>query len=206
MSISLAVMSFNLHRDSPADGSNLWEHRKSLCADVVTERAPVIVCTQEGLKSQLDDLAALLPCYEQFGVSRKGPGDLSDEHCAILYDTRRVERIDGGTFWLSESPSVPASTSWGADIPSISTWATFQFKGLQPPGFAFQVGTLASVYVPTLLHLLQSVERNCGNAGKSILLDVKYIVCNSLVQRPNQPPGLATALGPRSDGWSLTNL
>lgn len=35
----------------------------------------------------------------------------------------KVELLEGGTFWLSESPSVPGSMSWGAAVPCIATWA-----------------------------------------------------------------------------------
>ncbi len=142
--LSLKVMTFNLHRDvagATDEARNAWENRKQMCADLVIKYAPTIVCTQEGMKSQVDDLQSLLLAggYQQFGVSKKGPADPGDEHCAIFFDTAKVERVDGGTFWLSESPAVPASVSWGSRIPSISTWATFKIKGLHPPGFSFQV-------------------------------------------------------------------
>ncbi|KAK7848020.1 hypothetical protein CFP56_005732 [Quercus suber] len=61
--------------------------------------------------------------YDQFGVSRKGSQDTSDEHCTIFYDKQKVELVEGGTFWLSESPSVPGSMSWGSVVPCIATWA-----------------------------------------------------------------------------------
>jgi endonuclease/exonuclease/phosphatase family metal-dependent hydrolase len=143
-SLSLKVMTFNLHRDvagATDEARNAWENRKQMCADLVIKYAPTIVCTQEGMKSQIDDLQSLLLAggYQQFGVSKKGPVDPGDEHCAIFFDTAKVERVDGGTFWLSESPAVPASVSWGSCIPSISTWATFKIKGLHPPGFSFQI-------------------------------------------------------------------
>lgn len=35
----------------------------------------------------------------------------------------KVELLEGGTFWLSESPSVPGSMSWGSTVPCIATWA-----------------------------------------------------------------------------------
>ena len=35
----------------------------------------------------------------------------------------KVELLEDGTFWLSESPSVPGSMSWGAAVPCIATWA-----------------------------------------------------------------------------------
>ncbi|VVA22276.1 PREDICTED: endonuclease [Prunus dulcis] len=51
----------------------------------------------------------------------------------------KVELLEGGTFWLSESPSVPGSMSWGSVVPCIATWVTFQLKGVEPPGFSFQI-------------------------------------------------------------------
>ncbi|KAH7546173.1 hypothetical protein FEM48_Zijuj01G0172400 [Ziziphus jujuba var. spinosa] len=134
MSVSLTLMTFNLHEDQPEDSPNSWEKRRDLCISVITSYSPMILCTQQGVKSQLDFLQQGLPgsdglyvlCplgYDQFGISRKGPGDTSDEHCTIFYDKDKVELIEGGTFWLSESPSVPGSMSWGSAVPCIATWA-----------------------------------------------------------------------------------
>ncbi|PPD78099.1 hypothetical protein GOBAR_DD24985 [Gossypium barbadense] len=126
MSVSLTVMTFNLHEDESEDSPNSWEKRRDLCISVITSYSPIILCTQQGVKSQLDYLQQGLPGYDQFGISRKGPQDTSDECCTIFYDKEKVELIEGGTFWLSESPSVPGSTSWGS-------------VGVEPPGFSFQV-------------------------------------------------------------------
>ncbi|CAM6129218.1 unnamed protein product [Calypogeia fissa] len=122
VNLSLPVMSFNLHRDRAEDGPNSWEHRRELCVNLINKFSPLVVCTQEGLKSQLEDLATALPGYEQFGMSRKGPSDPNEEHCAILFAADKVEKMDGGTFWLSESPEVPDSNSWKAENPCIATF------------------------------------------------------------------------------------
>ncbi|KAH7365703.1 hypothetical protein KP509_18G041500 [Ceratopteris richardii] len=139
MSVSLTVMTFNLHRDCGEESPHSWETRRDMCLNIVAKYAPTILCTQEGLQSQLEDLIRALPGYGHFGLSRKGLNDCSDEHCSIFYNMEQVEQTDGGTFWLSESPSIPASTSWGAAVPCIATWVIFQFKGVEPPGFTFQV-------------------------------------------------------------------
>ncbi|KAG6676459.1 hypothetical protein I3842_15G152400 [Carya illinoinensis] len=74
------------------------------------------------------------------GLARKDRSpDTSDEHCNIFYDKEKVELVEGGTFWLSESPSVPGSMSWGSVVPCIATWVIFQLKGVEPPGFSFQI-------------------------------------------------------------------
>ncbi|KAK1395870.1 putative endonuclease/exonuclease/phosphatase [Heracleum sosnowskyi] len=123
MNLSLTVMTFNLLEDQPEDSQNSWLKRRDLCISVITSYSPMIICTQQGVKSQLDYLEQCLPGYDQFGISRKGTEDTSDEHCTIFYDKEKVELLEGGTFWLSESPSVPGSMSWGCEVPCIATWA-----------------------------------------------------------------------------------
>jgi hypothetical protein len=49
MSVSLTVMTFNLHDDQAEDSPNSWEKRKDLCISVVTSYSPMILCTQQGL-------------------------------------------------------------------------------------------------------------------------------------------------------------
>lgn len=139
MSASLTVMTLNLLDDQPEDSPNSWTNRRDLCVSVITSYSPIILCTQQGLISQLEYLRQSLPGYDHFGISRKGSEDTSDEHCTILYDKEKVELLEGGTFWLSESPSVPGSMSWGCEVPSVATWATFQLKGVELPGFSFQI-------------------------------------------------------------------
>ncbi|KQK21506.1 hypothetical protein BRADI_1g61210v3 [Brachypodium distachyon] len=137
---SITVMTLNLQEgDQPSGSPNCWENRRDICVSVITSYCPAILCTQQGFRCQLDYLQQCLPGYEQFGISRKGSEDTSDEYCTILYEKEKVELTEGGTFWLSESPSVPGSISWGATAPCIATWATFRLKRVEPPGFSFQI-------------------------------------------------------------------
>ncbi|CAN6342522.1 unnamed protein product [Urochloa humidicola] len=139
-SLSVTVMTLNLHEgEQPSESPHTWEKRRDICVSVITSYSPTILCTQQGLRCQLDYLQQCLPGYEQFGISRKGSQDTTDEYCTIFYEKEKVELTEGGTFWLSESPSVPGSISWGATAPCIATWATFQLKRVEPPGFSFQI-------------------------------------------------------------------
>ncbi|KAL6541108.1 hypothetical protein OROMI_024991 [Orobanche minor] len=61
MSVSLTVMTFNLLEDQPDNSPNSWAKRKDLCITVITSYSPMILCTQQGLKSQLDYLQQCLP-------------------------------------------------------------------------------------------------------------------------------------------------
>lgn len=118
---ALRVMSFNLRRDVEADGENAWRHRRDHVADVVTRHAPEVLGTQEGLPHMLADLDARLPGYKRVGGDRRGTGE--DEHCALYYDARQLEAMAWGDLWLSDTPGVVASTSWGNDLPRMATWA-----------------------------------------------------------------------------------
>ncbi|XP_042966226.1 uncharacterized protein LOC122299832 isoform X1 [Carya illinoinensis] len=142
MSVSITVMTFNLHEDQPPDSPNSWEKRRDLCISVITSYSPVILCTQQGPSSSPYSrlyMSKIPVGLSSAGLARKGSQDTSDEHCTIFYDKEKVELVEGGTFWLSESPSVPGSMSWGSVVPCIATWVTFQLKGVEPPGFSFQI-------------------------------------------------------------------
>ncbi|CAI5507358.1 unnamed protein product, partial [Closterium sp. Naga37s-1] len=102
----------------------------------VADFHPTLIFTQEGSKEQLEYLHRELKAYEWFGSkSQDAPGE---EYSAIFYNRDQVEVMESGNFWLSETPEVCGSTSWGASTPAVVTWVKFRVRGLQPPGFAFQ--------------------------------------------------------------------
>jgi endonuclease/exonuclease/phosphatase family metal-dependent hydrolase len=51
-----------------------------------------------------------------------------DESVPVVYRKDRFEVVASGTFWLSEKPEEPASTSWGNKLPRICTWARLRDK------------------------------------------------------------------------------
>ena len=60
----------------------------------------------------------------EIGVGRND-GIRAGEYAAILYNKERIEPLESGTFWLSDTPGVPGSTSWSNTITRICTWARF---------------------------------------------------------------------------------
>ncbi len=130
-SAPINVMSFNIRFANPADGYDYWPNRQELVASMIRYHEADIVGLQEALRSQLDDLKNLLPAYEWFGVCRTDGSynpDPDNEFSAILYRADRLERLEGGTFWLSETPAVTGSTGWDAALPRIVTWVHFRDK------------------------------------------------------------------------------
>ena len=53
----------------------------------------------------------------------------------------RLRPRESGTRWLSDTPSVPGSKSWGNNISRILTWAEFERRGDAGEGRVFFVNT-----------------------------------------------------------------
>ena len=121
---SLTVMSFNIRYGTANDGDNSWPNRDHLVMQVLETHNASIVGLQEALAFQLNEITDAHPHYGIIGVGRDD-GNAKGEHAAILYDTRKFVVDRSGTFWLSDTPEVIASTSWGNSITRICTWARF---------------------------------------------------------------------------------
>jgi endonuclease/exonuclease/phosphatase family metal-dependent hydrolase len=118
----LRVMTFNVRYGTADDGPNRWELRRELLVATIRRNAPDILATQEGLRWQLDEIESALPELGWVGVGRDDGGSRG-EHAALFYRRARLTAAASGTFWLSDTPSVPGSTSWGNALPRICTWA-----------------------------------------------------------------------------------
>lgn len=119
---ALRVMSFNIRYGTAPDGSNAWSLRRPLALRVIRDFSPAVLGLQEALRSQLDDIAHALPWFGEVGVGRND-GVGAGEYAAILYDRQRLTLLAQGWFWLSDTPEVPASMTWGNRYPRIVTWA-----------------------------------------------------------------------------------
>lgn len=114
-----------LNEDDSAEG-NGWERRCPVLAGLIRFHEFNIFGTQEGFKSQLEDLKAQLPGYDYIGVARED-GKEEGEHSAIFYDTDMFELLDHGDFWLSETPDRPG-LGWDAACVRICSWGKFRHK------------------------------------------------------------------------------
>lgn len=123
--MQLTVATLNLRYDKPDSGDRNWQVRRAAIASFFTHYAPDVIGTQEGEAHQLLDLHRLLPDYQSVGGDRAGTG--TGEHCAIFYRTQRLQCLETGDFYLSDTPEIPGSISpdWGNYQPRMTTWATF---------------------------------------------------------------------------------
>lgn len=115
------VMSFNIRYGTANDGDNNWVHRRDLVAETILAYKPDLLGTQETLADQRDFLASKLPGYAVVSAGRDD-GKEKGEMAALFYRKDRFEQVDGGTFWLSESPEKVGVKGWDAALPSVVTW------------------------------------------------------------------------------------
>ncbi|MEU9241937.1 endonuclease/exonuclease/phosphatase family protein [Streptomyces shenzhenensis] len=131
----LDVMTFNLRYASSAE-PNSWADRRPVMRELLRRAHPHVIGTQEGLYQQLLDIeTGLGPDYGWVGTGREGGS--RDESTAIYYDTRRLAPVEHYTFWLSDTPEVIRSNTWGAAFPRIVTWV--RFRDLAEDGREFYV-------------------------------------------------------------------
>jgi len=122
---TIRAMTFNIRYGTASDAEHAWPLRRHLTFRAIRDFAPTVLGVQEALRFQLDELARELPGFGEIGVGRED-GIEEGEYSAILYDRQRLELLEHGTFWLSDTPAVPGSVSWGNRITRIATWARFR--------------------------------------------------------------------------------
>ncbi|MFE1289389.1 endonuclease/exonuclease/phosphatase family protein [Streptomyces sp. NPDC058751] len=131
----LDVMTYNLRFASGVE-PNSWALRRPVMRELLHRGTPHVIGTQEGLYQQLLDIEADLgPHYDWIGPGREGGN--RDEAVALFYDTRRLAPLEHDTFWLSDTPRVIGSNTWGAWLPRIATWV--RFRDLADGGRQFHV-------------------------------------------------------------------
>ena len=117
---NVRVLSFNIRYGTAPDGTNAWPHRQELVYDVIRRQDSDFVGLQEALRFQIDAIRQSVPLYDEVGVGRDD-GRQGGEYTAILYKTDRWRAADSGTVWLSGTPDVPGSMTWGNKITRIVT-------------------------------------------------------------------------------------
>lgn len=122
------VATYNIRQLNKGDSikGDGWTVRCPVVAKLIRFHEFHIFGTQEGFKSQLEELKSQLPGYDYIGVARED-GKESGEHSAIFYDTTMFELLDKGDFWLSETPDRPG-LGWDAACVRICSWGKFRHK------------------------------------------------------------------------------
>lgn len=124
--MELCLISCNIRFDNPADGQNSWTYRRDFLAQTLLKHSPSIIATQEGRFQQLNELKILLKDFEIIDQHRSWIGERMYPTIFIRKDS--FEYINSGDVWLSETPDVAGSLSFGSTFPRLLTWAKVQIK------------------------------------------------------------------------------
>ncbi|HLS91052.1 MAG TPA: endonuclease/exonuclease/phosphatase family protein [Limnochordia bacterium] len=116
----MRVMSFNLRMDTPSDQEHAWPHRIPAARFVLEKFSPDVLGIQEGLPHMVEEVASWSDQYAAFGRGRLADG--TGEAVTIFYRKDRLEPLESGHFWLSDTPDVPGSATFGNTIPRMATW------------------------------------------------------------------------------------
>ena len=124
----IKVMSYNIRMSGnpEADGPNYWDFRKEASLNLIHDENPTVFGLQEACPDQMEYMTANLPEYGYIGVGRDD-GISKGEHMTIFWKKDEVEMLDGGTFWLSETPD-EVSKGWDAACFRTCTWAILKKK------------------------------------------------------------------------------
>jgi len=122
--LELKLMSFNVRYESADDlGERSWHARIIGVVKMLRSQQPDIFGVQEAQHGQAADLWASMPDYEFYGKGR-ADGGKAGEYAGIFYrkDRFELDPSEAGTFWLSATPEVPGSMTWGNEFTRVVTW------------------------------------------------------------------------------------
>ena len=127
--IYITAMSFNIKYPASSDtNEKAWDNRKVGVLEMLMTKEPDIVGLQECYIKQRTFIVENLTHYDCYGLVRNnGTNEGSGETMSILWNKEKLEKVECGTFWLSETPDEP-SKGWGAANYRDCTWILFKHK------------------------------------------------------------------------------
>ena len=118
------VMSFNIRFASEDGSPHDWSKRKQDLLQLILDHPSDFIGLQEAVPVQVEFLDENLPEYGYTSRSREVSPD-EGEAVSIFFNKERWSMVDAGHFWLSDTPEVPGSNTWGNAWIRMVTWGLF---------------------------------------------------------------------------------
>lgn len=130
--VPLRAMTFNIRYAGNEPSNYAWSQRRPRVVRVITDAVPDIVGVQEALPAQVQQLRTDLSEYGFYGVGRDN-GQSAGEHAGIFFRSSRFSLEDSGSFWLSDTPSVPGTTfsTLSGATARIASWVVLRDSGTE---------------------------------------------------------------------------
>lgn len=159
INMQLRLISANIRYENSHDGINSWANRRPILSKIISNYFPDILATQEGLESQIKNLAQDIPMklvesHRQWLPERMYP-------CLYINEEQIVIKRSGD-IWLSETPYTPGTSSFKSMFPRLFTW--MQITHLVAAQDYFVVNThldhiLGSTRIEQVKVLLAEIEK-----------------------------------------------
>lgn len=122
----IRVLQFNIRYMNTSDGDNIWANRRQDVMTFVHDLHADVFGLQEAVYAQVQQFQASMKEYALVGEGRDG--GTSGEWNPVFYLKAKYELVRSGTFWLSSTPEVMGSNTWGAACRRIMTWVVLKNK------------------------------------------------------------------------------
>ena len=120
---SFTFASVNVRAAMACDATpNRWDERAPRIVEIAERNGFDVIGLQEAEECWCAKLAELLPGWRYYYQGREKDG--KGESASLIWDGSRFELLDKGTFWLSDTPDVVGSVTWGG-CPRTATWGKF---------------------------------------------------------------------------------
>lgn len=194
----LRVMAFNVRLPAESDGPDYWPNRRDHFIATLRDADADIIGTQELHKVQGDYIVAKLPLYAWFGIDRRG--GRGDEHMGVFFRRDRLRVVDLGNFWLSDTPQVPGSISWGHPFPRMVTWGLMERIA---DGRRFYLVNTHFAYRAEDLEVRRHMAEAVAAVVATLPADTPVVVTGDFNATP-QEPAYAVLTAGLSDAWTST--
>lgn len=122
----LKFLSSNIRYENPKDGPQDWPFRADFLCSLINNHTPTVLGSQEGRQPQLLDFESRLKNLQIIQSHR--PWIAERMYPCLYINHNEIIVIESGDKWLSQTPDVPGSKSFGSSFPRLCTWAHLKFK------------------------------------------------------------------------------
>lgn len=123
------LMTFNIRLDvegTPPTDPDSWRRRRPAVSALLRTEQPTLLGVQEAEFHQIPAITDALPNHQLVGYGRDGGS--RGEFSALFFDRRRFELRGWDQFWLSDTPEVIGSATWGNKVTRVVVWARLRDK------------------------------------------------------------------------------